>query len=333
MAIWDSDEKNEKDIRAAADYAAKHHEEAYDGDSSIEVQISEKGLSWVQTAILLFTGKFICFLIVVIGHGVQGTPNGWTPKSNTTWTVWAPEGTNFVAGVSALLNIAYTFIGQALIPSFVGDMAHPEDFPKALYLSMALEMIVFTVTGAVVYSHTGPDLTTAPAYGSLISKYGKPAAAMTLPTIIIVGVLYSLVTSRAVYFQIFNEHSIHRKRHTVKGWGIWVAIVFVGWVLAFIIGESIPFFNDLLSLISSLFDSWFGYIFWGIGWYGLNKGRRLAGFGQITQNVLNVIMLITGLFFFGAGTYAAVQSIINSYATGAIKTPFTCVNTGFVFTR
>lgn len=53
---------------------------------------------------------------------------------------------------------------------------------------------------------------------------------------IIVGVLYSLVTSRAVFFQIFNEHSVHRKRHTVKGWSVWVAIVFGGWVIAYIIG-------------------------------------------------------------------------------------------------
>lgn len=28
-----------------------------------------------------------------------------------------------------------------------------------------------------------------------------------------------------------------------------------------------------------------------IGWYGLNKGKRLAGFGQITENILNVLMV------------------------------------------
>lgn len=77
----------------------------------------------------------------------------------------------------------------ALIPSFVGDMAKPEDFPKALYLSMAAELVLFTITGAVVYSHTGTILTTAPAYGSLIKRYAQPAAAFTLPTIIIVGIL------------------------------------------------------------------------------------------------------------------------------------------------
>jgi amino acid permease len=79
---------------------------------------------------------------------------------------------------------AYTFIGQALIPSFVGDMARPQDFPKALYSSMAAELILFSTCGAIVYSHTGIDLTTAPAYGSLIAKYAKPAAALVLPTVV-----------------------------------------------------------------------------------------------------------------------------------------------------
>jgi hypothetical protein len=109
-------------------------------------------------------------------------------------------------------------------------MEKPEDFPKALYLSMAAEFLLFTVTGAYVYSKAGTQYTTAPAYGSLIEKYGKIAAGFTLPTIIIVGILYSLVTSRAVFFKIFKPHSVHRRMHTVKGWTVWVAIVTSGWV-------------------------------------------------------------------------------------------------------
>ena len=42
------------------------------------------------------------------------------------------------------------------------------------------ELCLFTLSGAIVYSYTGTILTTAPAYGSLIAKYGRPAAAFTL---------------------------------------------------------------------------------------------------------------------------------------------------------
>lgn len=49
---------------------------------------------------------FVCFLLVVIGHGVQGEPNGFIEgESSTAWTLWAPEGTTFVSGMSAFLNI------------------------------------------------------------------------------------------------------------------------------------------------------------------------------------------------------------------------------------
>lgn len=71
-----------------------------------------------------------------------------------THSVWAPPGTTFVQGVNALLNIVYTFIGHALIPSFIGDMEHPEHFPKSLAVSMIAEMLLFTITGAVVYHYT-----------------------------------------------------------------------------------------------------------------------------------------------------------------------------------
>ncbi|KAM0756410.1 hypothetical protein T439DRAFT_345174 [Meredithblackwellia eburnea MCA 4105] len=283
--------------------------------------------------LLASSTMFICTLIVLAGHGVQGTPNGWVEGTKVTWTVWAPKGTTFVQALNALLNITYTWVGQALIPSFVGDMEHPEDFPKALYVSMGAEFILFTITGAVVYNYAGTQYTTAPGYGSLISKYGRVAAGFTLPTIIIVGILYSFVTSRAIFFQVFPEGSVHRLTHTAKGWTTWIIIVFGGWVISFIIGEAVPFFSDLLSLISSLFDSWFGFIFWGYGWYQINKGRRLSGGFQIWENVVAALMIITGVFFLVAGAYSSIQSILDSYAIGAIKKPFTCANTGFEFTR
>ena len=43
-------------------------------------------------------------------------------------------------------------------------------------------------------------------------------------------------------------------------WGSWAGIVGFTWVAAFIIAEVIPFFSDMLSLMSSLFDGWFGYV-------------------------------------------------------------------------
>lgn len=47
------------------------------------------------------------------------------------------------------------------------------------------------------------------------------------------------------------------QKRTFLSIGSWVAIILVGWVIAFVIAESIPVFNDLLGLISALFASWY----------------------------------------------------------------------------
>lgn len=140
-----------------------------------------------EAAALVSAGTmFFCFLTVVIGHGVQDHPNGWISDEATpiSWTVWAPEGTTFAQGVSALLNIAYTFSGQALVPSFVGDMKYPEQFPTALYITVGCQLTLFTICGAVVFSYAGTQFTVAPAYGSLLEKWRYAGAALVLPTIV-----------------------------------------------------------------------------------------------------------------------------------------------------
>lgn len=63
-------------------------------------------------------------------------------------------------------------------------MREPKDFPKALYVSMAAELILFTLGGAIIYSQVGEEYVTSPAYGSLIPKYSKTVAAFVLPTIV-----------------------------------------------------------------------------------------------------------------------------------------------------
>lgn len=66
---------------------------------------------------------------------------------------------------------------------------------------MCFEFLLFSICGIVVYRFAG-QFSTAPGYGSLGARLGPIAAGFTLPTILIVGILYSLVTSRAIFFQV-----------------------------------------------------------------------------------------------------------------------------------
>lgn len=102
------------------------------------------------------------------------------------------KGTTFVLGMSAWLNISYTFIGQITLPSFIAEMKNPRDFPKALWAVTIAEVIVFSCVGAVIYAYTGNQYMTAPAFGSLgNSTNEKIAFSFMIPTLIFLGVLYA----------------------------------------------------------------------------------------------------------------------------------------------
>ena len=261
---------------------------------------------------------FISVLLAAIFAGIEAHPQGYnTPGGGKTGLltgnpivlVVPAAGTTFVSGMNAFLNISYTFIGQITIPSFIAEMKEPKDFPKALWAVTICEIIVFSLTASIVYVYTGTQYNTAPAFGSLGNElYKKVSFSFMIPTLIFLGVLYASVSARFVFFRIF-EGTRHKGNHTVVGWATWAGILAVTWIVAFIIAEVIPFFSDLLSLMSSLFDSFFGFIFWGTaymrmrradygpGWLSQRGIRGISGF------VLNVILILIGLFMLTAGTY------------------------------
>ncbi|KAG6833330.1 hypothetical protein H0H87_008506 [Tephrocybe sp. NHM501043] len=151
----------------------------------------------------------IGILLTVIFAGVQSHPAGYIPGSEPIVTVIPLPGTTFIQGMSAFLNITYTFVGQATLPSFIAEMKNPKEFPKgatafplldahltqpftALIAVTIAEIISFTLCGAIVYHFVGNQYMTAPAVGSLQPVLKKIAFSFAIPTIIFLGALYSV---------------------------------------------------------------------------------------------------------------------------------------------
>ncbi|MCJ1243722.1 hypothetical protein MMC30_000919 [Trapelia coarctata] len=295
-------------------------------------------LSKLATLSAFFT--FVSVLLAAIFAGIEDHPAGFTLdptakiSGNPIVLIIPAAGTTFTSGLSAFLNISYTFIGQITLPSFIAEMKNPADFPKALWAITVAEIILFSLVGAVVYAYTGTQYNTAPAFGSLGNEvFKKVSFSFMIPTLIFLGVLYASVSARFIFFRLF-EGTRHKGNHTVVGWASWAGILALTWILAFIIAEVIPFFSDLLSLMSSLFDSFFGFIFWGVayfrmrtadygpGWYTKRGIRGLWG------AFLNTVIIFIGLFFLVAGTYVSVDSILIGYRAAAFGGAFSCANNG-----
>lgn len=276
---------------------------------------------------------FIAVILCMVFAGIQDHPAKWdgTPIA---WRLFPEKGTTFAAGMSAFLNIVYTFVGQITYPSFIAEMKDPREFRKALYIVTFAELVVFSLAGSIVYVYVGGYYITSPAFGALSNKYMKIAFSFAIPTIIFLGVLYSAVSSKFIFFNIF-KNTRHVSSNTLVGWVAWISIVGSTWILAFIIAQVIPFFSDLLSLMSSLFDTWFGFIFWGVAYIQLRHTERGDGWwkhldlkGKLML-ALNIFLIICGLIVLGPGTYSSVQSIITSYQAGAVGGVFSCANNGF----
>lgn len=267
-------------------------------------------LSKVATFSALTT--FISVLLAMIFSGIEDHPAGYTPaQGNPIVTALPVKGTTFVSAMSAFLNISYTFIGQITLPSFIAEMREPKDFWKSVTAVTIAEIIVFSLAGAIIYVYTGNQYMTAPAFGSLGDEvYKKVSFSFMIPTLIFLGVLYASVSARFLFFRLFDG-THHKGNHTVVGWAAWAGILACLWILAFIIAEVIPFFSDLLSIMSSLFDSFFGFIFWGVAYLRMRRAEYGPGFWKKRGlrgwlgAILNVGLIGIGFFFLGPGTYVS----------------------------
>lgn len=311
-------------------------------------------LSQIATFSALFT--FISVLLAMIFAGIEDAPAKYNDKDGPpVFLAFPAPGTTFVQGLNAFLNISYTFIGQITLPSFIAEMKEPRDFWKSVTAVTIAEIILFSLVGSIVYVYTGNQYMTTPAFGSLGNEiYKKVSFSFMVPTLIFLGVLYASVSARFIFFRIFDG-TRHKGNHTVVGWATWTGILALLWILAFIIAEVIPFFPDLLSIMSSLFDSFFGFIFWGVAYIRMRRADhgpdfyRKRGIRGWVGLFVNASLIGIGFFFLGPGTYvsflftahrargedanagflqASVMAVILNYRAGTVGGPFSCADNG-----
>lgn len=188
------------------------------------------------------------------------------------------------------------------------------------------EFVLFTLVGIVVYYYCG-QYTQTPAVANLTPVFKKISFAFVLPTTIIIGVIYATVVVRYLFHR-FTFNTRHYNNHTVWGWTVWVSCCLFTWVFGWIIGEAVPFFSVLLSLMSALFDGFFGFIYWAVAYREIYKGKLWKGQNATRkfETCFNVFIFISGFMIFGPGVYTSVEAIKQSYATGSVGSPFTCAD-------
>ncbi|GJD10805.1 N amino acid transport system protein [Galdieria sulphuraria] len=269
-------------------------------------------LSFVSSASIL-TSVFI----TIIGTGVESAPNGAPANPHIIVNTTTPA--SFYNAFSAVTDIIFAYAGHLAFFNFISEMKNPREYPKSLYLLQAVDITIYTLAGALVYKFTG-QYTLSPSISSMSITLRKVTYGIAIPTILVAGVINGHVAAKFIFTRVFRG-SRHLHEHTLIGWGTWVGLCALAWIIAWIISQVIPVFNDLLGLVASLFASQFTYGLTGYFWLFDNYGKWRK---RPILAIINALVFALGLTILGLGMYASVKSIIVSYQTGQASTPFSC---------
>ncbi|KAF7560426.1 hypothetical protein G7046_g3726 [Stylonectria norvegica] len=281
--------------------------------------------SFAEVAILGyidFASIVLAIGITVIATGVKST----SASAPVEWSAWPREGVNFSQAFIAICNIFFAYSFTLSQFSFMDEMHTPGDYMKSIWTLGSIEIIIYTLTGALIYSFVGVDVK-SPALLSAGPLISKIAFGVALPVIFISGSINTTVAARYIHGRMY-KNSVTRFVNTKKGWVSWLAIITVITVLGFIIAEAIPFFSDLVAITSSLLNSGFTLYFPAMMWFILLRKGKWYSRENIIWSIINGIILIMGMVLLVGGTYAAVADIIDQYEKGTVKGAFTCAPLG-----
>ncbi|ROW01114.1 hypothetical protein VSDG_02750 [Cytospora chrysosperma] len=257
--------------------------------------------------------------ITIIGTGIRQN-QGLIPASD--WSAWPREGLTFVEAFVSVGNIVFAYSFAVCQFSFMDEMHTPRDFVKSVWWLGIIEIIIYTVTGALIYVFVGQSVQ-SPALLSAGDLLSKIAFGLALPVIFISGSINGTTVGRYIHGRIYKD-SVLRFINTRMGWITWLTVIAVVTIVAWVIAEAIPFFSDLLSICSCLFVSGFTFYFPAWMWFKLIMKGKWYDRENLLLAVVNAIVFVIGMVVLVGGTYASVQDIINQYKAGTVRGAFTC---------
>ncbi|BEI85855.1 hypothetical protein CcaverHIS002_0601420 [Cutaneotrichosporon cavernicola] len=269
-----------------------------------------------------FVSIIAAILITLIATGIKAN-NQVGSFAAVDWSAWPKEGTTFSHAMVAVSNVVFAYSFAICQFSFMEEMHTPKDFKKSVWVLGITEIVIYTCTGALGYAFIGKGVK-APALLSAGDTVSRIAFGVAIPVIIISGSINTVTAGRFTLDKFFSNSTI-RYVSDARGWAVWVGWAVIASIVAWIIAEAIPFFSDLLAIISALFISGFSFYVPGFMWFKLVKeGKWHQGWRNIVLSVLNTVCIVIGVICLVCGTYGAVEDIKLSYELGTVGTPFSC---------
>lgn len=256
-------------------------------------------------SIMLAIGITVIATAVTSGQSVGGL-------SSVNWSAWPKENLSFAEAFIAITNIVFAYSFSVCQFSFMDEMHTPKEYVKSIWALGLIEIVIYTLTGALIFAFVGQDVA-SPALLSAGATVSKVAFGIALPVIFISGSINGTVVARYLHGRIYKD-SVVRFINTKKGWITWLLMVGFITIIAWAIAEAIPFFSDLLSIMSALFISGFIFYFPAMMWFMLIKKGKWYSKENLLLSIVNGVVFIIGMITLVAGTYSAVVDIVSFLA-------------------
>ncbi|KFA71183.1 hypothetical protein S40288_04667 [Stachybotrys chartarum IBT 40288] len=265
-----------------------------------------------------FASIILAIGVTVVGTGVAA--DGPDRPPGDPWSWYPREDATNSETMTALGNIVFSYSYAVCQFTFMDDMHTPRDFGKSVKLFTVLLITVYVLTGALIYGFVGTEVQ-APALLSLKGTVAKAAWAVALPVIFISGSINTVVAGRYLHGRIYKNSPL-QYINTAWGWVSWIIIIGFITILSFFIAEAVPFFDNLLTIVSSLFGSAFTMYLPSVMWFKLIKRGKWHTRENLTDAMAYTAIFTAGMMVLLGGMYYTITDLVEK--TGSLGNPFSC---------
>jgi len=261
-----------------------------------------------------------------------------------------PPGLTLVDNVNGLMNAVFSFGGATLFCELMAEMRRPLDFWKGLLCADILIYVIYMVYGCYTYGMQGQYVYNTSYQG--LSPYAWQTFGNVLGLIsgLIAAVLYGNIGIKVLYNNLGRDLLHFPILESKKGKWLWVGIVPLYWILAFIIGVSVPQITSWIVFVGAAAILQFTYTFPPFMMVGFKsqrdailpeetfdpatsavhrvdsgmkrwiRGYKKEFFWNLFDTVFALGAFTTGIL----GIYAAIVTMNDAYHNGSHLTGWSC---------
>lgn len=176
-----------------------------------------------------------------------------TANTTANTTMGLAPGVAFPEFMSALMGVVFAFSGIEVYLEFIAEMRDPENFYKALRLSLSIVVIVYALVASYTYATFGTGLT--PRVLTEVIREGptlRLANGFLLVHLVATYCIKQQVVLRSTIASVSPENvDADTVGARLQWFSFSVAMLFTSWLLA----NAIPFFSDFCSLLGAFMDT------------------------------------------------------------------------------